>query len=114
MHRGAADTETCVLAPPHGVVETQVDDERSDGVEEGKDAQGHEELSGGREVSHEVHGLGGGFIVTEGHLILDPVQPAGGMKPTLPKEPPGIIMALPGFYPRLLFLGGESGRALQA
>ena len=64
-------------------VETQVDDERSYGVEEGKDAQGHEELGGGREVSHEVHGLGGGFIITEGHLILDPVQPAGGMKPTL-------------------------------
>lgn len=64
-------------------VETQVDDECSYGVEEGKDAQGHEELSGGREVSHEVHGLGGGFVVTEGHLILDPVQPASGRKPAL-------------------------------
>ena len=35
-------------------VETQVDDERSYGVEEGKDAQGHEELGGGREVSHNL------------------------------------------------------------
>ena len=65
------------------VVETQVEDECSYGVEEGKDAQGHEELSGGREVPHEMHGRGGGFIVAEGHLILDPVQPAGGTEPTL-------------------------------
>lgn len=61
------------------VVESQVEDQRSHGVEEGKDAQGHEELGGGREVSHEVHGLGVGVtVITEGHLILDPVQPAGG------------------------------------
>lgn len=60
------------------VVESQVEDQCSHGVEEGKDAQGHEELGGGREVPHEVHGLGCGVTVTEGHLILDPVQPAGG------------------------------------
>lgn len=59
-------------------VEAQVEDQRGYGVEEGKDAQGHEELGRGREVPHEVHGLGGGLVVAERHLILDPVQPAGG------------------------------------
>lgn len=60
------------------VVEAQVDDQSSHGVEEGEDAQGHKELGGSREIPHQVHGLGGGVIIAEGHLILDPVQPARG------------------------------------
>lgn len=58
-------------------VEAQVDDQGSHCVEEGKDAKGHKELGGGREVSHEVHGFGGGVLITERHLILDLVQPEG-------------------------------------
>lgn len=60
------------------VVKAQVQDQRSHGVEEGKDAQGHKELSRSREIPHQVHDLGGGVIIAEGHLILDPVQPASG------------------------------------
>lgn len=60
------------------LVKSQVQDKGSHGVEEGKDAKGHKELGRGREVPHEVHGLGSRVIITERHLILDPVQPAGG------------------------------------
>lgn len=76
-------------------VEAQVDDQGSHCIEEGKDAKGHKELGGGREVSHEVHGFGCGFLITERHLILDLVQPRGGKgshaelglaSPTLPKK----------------------------
>lgn len=76
-------------------VEAQVDDQGSHCVEEGKDAEGHKELGGGREVSHEVHGFGGGVLITERHLILHLVQPTDGKgshaeiglaSPTLPKK----------------------------
>lgn len=84
-------------------MEAQVDDQGSHCVEEGKDAKGHKELGGGREVSHEVHGFGGGVLITERHLILDLVQPKDGNEnhaeiglasPTLPNRGscPGLTL----------------------
>lgn len=57
MHRGAADTETCVLAPPHGVAAVRgsphVTGEETS-IQRGKEAPKTTPLAGGREREHQT------------------------------------------------------------